>query len=745
MRTSRCNLLIQSPTGSGKTFAICEAARLVLDSSAGEILYVAEPLIALAEQVYNRLGGEREARCALRTGPSRRGDDDESRVVVCTYEVLARICLSSPQRLDCCSTIVIDEIHYIASDRGPVIQEILQATQTKNIVALSGTLPNKAQFARFLSSLNGLPTYIAGADTRPVPLSFSVYDVGSSRCMALRAQSPAPRIDEADIGGLKGKQDLLSLLAVLASHDSMPLLVVLFSCRKLDQMADWAASKDYLTASERSKVVVAFATMLRGIPPDEHSLFAPLREQALRGIGRHHSHLPVPYLELLCRLAELRLTKVIFSSSTLSAGINLPVRTVALCGARVPQKLSDGEMSYDLISPMLFQQLAGRAGRPGLEPQGYCIIVGRGAAGYRSAQGLVMRQQPAVVPHDDMSVGDVLRARANGRTLGFDKALFADPSLRPLVHLTVRLRGEAEAAMAACYEPSVIQAGKLLGEAIETVLNNKSLLPLARDGTAPARFLWFARNGLATVSPSDGCQLPPEAIALFSAAGSRIPAIPLQILAETLKVRQALRVVAAATRETLVVASIERALMRRESVLGQHAMIAEEDRIARLIPSKYLSATGAATDLGRAACAIRSLPDPCLVLDLILEAGVVEPLRLAALLSSALGDGKAAPPTLDDDPSLLQLPCLTERRLVEGVERWMRGDSVTSIVDATEVPVGVFCRHVLRLHDLVEEVRQAVSAIGVLEAAQVCERASEALARGLPFLKRGVGRVQCPE
>ena len=184
MRTSRCNLLIQSPTGSGKTFAICEAARLVLDSSAGEILYVAEPLIALAEQVYNRLGGEREARCALRTGPSRRGGDDESRVVVCTYEVLARICLSSPQRLDCCSTIVIDEIHYIASDRGPVIQEILQATQTKNIVALSGTLPNKAQFARFLSSLNGLPTYIAGADTRPVPLSFSVYDVGSSRCMA---------------------------------------------------------------------------------------------------------------------------------------------------------------------------------------------------------------------------------------------------------------------------------------------------------------------------------------------------------------------------------------------------------------------------------------------------------------------------------------------------------------------------------------------------------------------------------
>jgi hypothetical protein len=64
--------------------------------SKGERIFIAEPLIALAEQIYTRIGGEDT--CMI-TGPSRKGSETAD-VVVCTFEVLARIAASEPQRLD---------------------------------------------------------------------------------------------------------------------------------------------------------------------------------------------------------------------------------------------------------------------------------------------------------------------------------------------------------------------------------------------------------------------------------------------------------------------------------------------------------------------------------------------------------------------------------------------------------------------------------------------------------------------
>lgn len=756
------NLLIASPTGSGKTFAIEEATRRVLLGSAGETLYIAQPLIALAEQVYTRLGGDKEPRLALRTGPARKGAGDDICVTVCTYEVLARICMSTPQALDPCRLIIIDEIHYIASERGPVIQEILQAAATKCIVALSGTLPNRQQFAQFLSSVNGLPTFVAGADSRPVSLTYYTYDASHARCATMRYPYLPPRIDADDIGGLNGRQDLLSMLRVLESHDSLPLLVVLFSCRKLDQMAEWASSKNYLTSTDRSKVAVAFAKMLRGIPEEEHSLFTELRAQALRGIGRHHSHLPVPYLELLCRLAELRLVKVVFSSSTLSAGINLPVRTVALCGVRVPQKDSAGDVSFELLSPLLFQQLAGRAGRPGFETQGYCVIVGKNSGAQATAQGLVMRPQPAVVPRDDMTVGDVLRGRRSQRNIGYDKALFCDPTLRAAVLRAVQLRRYAEAAVASHCTQAELHSGKLVAEAIETITANPSLLPLAREVSSDAtQTLSFTEDGQAVVSarasvaPSGRAFLRNGGpIPLTNASrGGRAAPMPIHNVEEILTVRQALRVVRAASERALTLASIECSLGRHEAAFGRNPMVAEEARLARQIPSRYMSEQGALTDLGMAACNIRSVADPCQILDLVLDAGLQEPLDLTVLLSSALGEGKASPPSSDGAlaavirafPALRQMPVLTESALVDGVALWVSGHSVASVVTHASVSPGAFSRHIVRVHDLLEEVRQAVTVLGAEQAADVCQAAMDKIARGLPFLKRGTGRVSAPE
>ena len=751
MSARPCNILVASPTGSGKTFAIEEAARLVLASPSAH-LFVAQPLIALAEQVFARLGGPDNAAIALRTGPARCGDDDDARVTVCTYEVLARRCLTNPGALDASSMVIIDEVHYIASERGPVLQEILFACARKPVVALSGTLPNARQFAEFLGSINELPTFVTGARERPVPLDFFYYCSQTQRCCALRQATRPCAVEPKHIGGLHSLQDLLACLRCLGKHDSMPALVVLFSCRKLDEMAHWASTAlDFLSGVEKSRVVCAFNAMERRVPAEDRVLFVDLRTQALRGIGRHHSHLPVPYLELLCRLAEQRLIHVVFSSSTLSAGINLPVRTVLLCGAKMPRKTSSGNMDFELVSPLLFKQLAGRAGRPGLEPRGYCVVAGKGSDGYASAQGLVERPQEAVKPHDALSQGDVLRGLLLGRRAGHDKAVFANPSLRARLQFGVHLRQQVEALRERFLDIGEDKESLTLVAALHTIMANAEALPLARTReTGVGKAVWRDDDGWFRVDPL--VESPAGAIALGSNS-QRKAAIPLQHYEEVQAVRAALRIVAQATEVALLLASVELHITDFEESCLACPLMLEEQRLLSAIPSPYLTdSRSTLTPLGQAACAIRSVGEPCAVLDLLLAAGQVSGEVLAALLSQALADGRCADAQEEcvafprvqalrsDFPNLKTWQCLTEPALTEAAALWLEGGALVDITCATECSVGAVARHLLRVHDFMLEIAEAGQLLQVDTIPLQCHATANKLARGLPFLKRGVGR-----
>lgn len=713
----RCNLLVASPTGSGKTFAIEEAARWIAQRP-GEVLYVAQPLIALAEQVYTRLGGPREG-LALRTGPVRQGDDEES-IVVCTYEVLARKCLSDPTSLARCPLVVIDEVHYIASDRGAVIQEILHCCDERRIVALSGTLPNAEQFASFLASVNGLPTFVTGAASRPVPVSFFAYNAKAQRCAALRLRLRAA-LEARDIGGLNSKQDLLGCLRCLREHQSMPLLIVAFSCRKLDQFAEWAMSQDYLGRAEKSKVTRHFAQLQRRVPEEDWPLFALLREQALLGVGRHHSHLPVPYLQLVCKLASERLLKVVFATSTLSAGINLPVRTVVICGARVPQKRGD----FEVLSPLLFQQLAGRAGRPGLEPEGFCVLCIKDAACYESAQALLARPTPPVLPSCELTRGDVLRGVLLGRRVALDRAVFANPSLR---RAALAARAAESAAARALASSGQGESARRTAAAARLLLERPACLAYARAKRSEALFLVRAEGSLRVSQEGDvqltAKQLPRRA--------------PLQHMEEIQAAKAAVALILGAQPELLALASLVLAAEDQRAEGGPLAVA--EEALLSSTPTIFLS-DGVLTELGEAACCIRTVPDPCLPLQALLEAGDVSHEQLLVLLSQVMADG----PLEDEAPSgrvatclaalPVQLPERTRCEWTENVLHWREGAKLADLCSET-CSVGAFCRHIVRLTDFLEELAQACERLALQELCARCRAEASQLTRGLPFARR---------
>ena len=752
----KLNLLVASPTGSGKTFAIVELARLAaLHNCPGQI-FVAEPLIALAEQVYARLGGPQNESLCLRTGPSRKGNWDAP-VIVCTYEVLASRCATGPQALDDVIAVVIDEVHYIASERGPVIQEILQCCSGSSgfpcvpLVALSGTLPNKFQFGRFLASINGFRTMIAGAETRPVPLSFFYYDTEKNKCSMLHRPRRPCEIDPATLGGLRGRQEMLACLRCLREHDSLPMLVVLFSCRKLDEMCDWACSLDLLNASEKSKATVGFDYMLRSVPIEDRIIFEPLRACTIRGIGKHHSHLPVCYLELVCRLAEMRVIKLVFSSSTLSAGINLPVRTVVLCGAELPQKDSRGEMFRELLPALLFQQLAGRAGRPGYETEGYCVIVGRGQRGYMSAQSLMSRPQPGVFPHDELTVGDVLRGRRIGRSVGLERALFADPAMRGQVRKGERIRWLVEQELSTIPEEERAHAERIKKSA-SRVLENRRFLSLAQEQNDTRLRLHFygpLDAGLHVASAEENVTSSPF-IELDKLSRTTFT-FPMQDWAPLQETREALRELRRAfhLNRVLRFASLMRLGTLATEAPELASMIQVEKRVTKEISLAYLSTEGVLTQLGAAACCIRAISDPCRLINLVLQHGEMTIEELVLFTSVCLGEGRGVPgstpnPLTDPYPALSSLDIKTEAELSAASLDWLRGDSVRDIVLKHGCSVGIFCRHIVRVTDLLEELAQCLDILHLQAQSDLARSAIADLARGLPFLRRGTGRVDVP-
>jgi hypothetical protein len=90
----------------------------------------------------------------------------------------------------------------------------------------------------------------------------------------------------------------------------------------------------------------------------------PIVEALYFGIGIHHGGMPKAYrdcVEAMFREGKLR---VVIATGTLAMGINMPCRTVVLCH----------ESKY--LSPLMYQQMAGRAGRRGFDTQGHVVFFG---------------------------------------------------------------------------------------------------------------------------------------------------------------------------------------------------------------------------------------------------------------------------------------------------------------------------------------------------------------------------------
>jgi hypothetical protein len=115
----------------------------------------------------------------------------------------------------------------------------------------------------------------------------------------------------------------------------------------------------------------------------------PLMLGIERGISMYFDALPLPFQRVIKALFCDKKLTVLFSDETLAYGVNMPVRTVALIG--------------DNINPLVAQQMAGRAGRRGVDNQGHVVYVNS------KWREILKGTLPKIVGHNSISPYNVLR------------------------------------------------------------------------------------------------------------------------------------------------------------------------------------------------------------------------------------------------------------------------------------------------------------------------------------------------
>ncbi len=370
------SVIVSAPTGAGKTLVAEFAIHTAL--ATGKRIAYTTPLKALSNQKFNDftrvLGAET---VGILTGDVK--VNPHGRVLVMTTEILRNALYGSG--LEDLGYIVLDECHYMGDEgRGTVWEEIIvNAPQDVLLVGLSATVANVKEIADWISIVHR-PIVPIFHPHRPVPLSYAVADLAGEVHEIAEVRAGRARLvgDESRGPDARGRWytrrvvDPVVLIADLEARGWLPAIYFIFSRAGCERAMDdvLAEGRGLLTAAQRDDVERAINELVEESPTVAESALNQTVFQALRlGVGLHHAGI-LPSVKRLIELSfERGLCKVVFATETMSLGIHMPARSVVLQG--VTKRTDRG---FRALSHNELTQMAGRAGRRGIDPEGKCVI-----------------------------------------------------------------------------------------------------------------------------------------------------------------------------------------------------------------------------------------------------------------------------------------------------------------------------------------------------------------------------------
>ena len=376
------NMLICAPTGSGKTNVAMltilreigknrnpETGEINLDDF--KIVYIA-PLKALVQEQVGNFGARLKPygiQVSELTGDRQLTKQQiaDTQIIVTTpekWDVITRKA-TDMSYTNLVRLIVIDEIHLLHDDRGPVLESIVSRTIRKieqtgdpvRIIGLSATLPNYRDVASFLrvDAISGL--FHFDGSYRPCPLKQEFIGV----------------TDKKAIKQLKTMNDVAyTKVMEQVGANKQQMLIFVHSRKETAKTAKYIRDKA-LEMETIGQILRSDAASREILTEEADSVNdRDLKDLLPYGFGIHHAGMNRADRTSVEDLFAQGNIQVLVSTATLAWGVNLPAHAVVIKGTQI---YSPEKGSWVELSPQDVLQMLGRAGRPQYDTYGEGIII----------------------------------------------------------------------------------------------------------------------------------------------------------------------------------------------------------------------------------------------------------------------------------------------------------------------------------------------------------------------------------
>ncbi|MEW6002302.1 MAG: DEAD/DEAH box helicase [Nitrospirota bacterium] len=360
------SFVVAAPTASGKTLIAEMAALKIFFERRGKIIYLV-PLRALAREKYEDFS-KKYKDIGMKVIQST-GDYDSAEpwlynadLIIATNEKMDSLIRHHTPWLNDVSLVVADEIHILGDPhRGPTLEIVITRLKSANpalrIIALSATIPNADEIARWLDAR------LTESDWRPVPLREGVYfndatifNDGTVRWIPRRSRS-----DVFD-------------LAVETIEEGGQALIFVNTRRATEAVAHQASTHmPVLLTEQMRKSLKELSELIIDASPEPTRLCRKLADCVAQGVAFHHAGINHSQRKIIEDAFRANRIKLIAATTTLAMGLNLPSRRVII---RDWWRYKSG-LGIHPIPAIEIKQMSGRAGRPGYDDYGEAILIAK--------------------------------------------------------------------------------------------------------------------------------------------------------------------------------------------------------------------------------------------------------------------------------------------------------------------------------------------------------------------------------
>lgn len=411
------NVLITAHTGSGKTLPAENAINHFVSLNK-KIIYCS-PLKALSNEKFNDFTHKfPHITFGILTGDIKFNPDAD--VLIMTTEILRNnlfqmkegVVENTNMTLDFemdikneLACVIYDEIHYINDvDRGHVWEEsIMLLPETTQIMGLSATIQNPEKLCNLLHQSNKKPVYLCSNKKRVVPLIHHVYyaipenakkklkdktlkliEGTVNKPIVLKqdntfndeAVHTIKKVDEAlfQYKNVKVNKHFImnNMVEYLKTHDLLPGIVFVFSRKQCYDYAKKITIPLFENNENMASIIKKECKEILIKKLSNWNEYINLKEYVElvsmleKGIAVHHSGVTPIFREMIELLFKKGYVRLLFATETFAVGINMPTRSVVFTALK---KYTQG--GYRCLFPHEYTQMAGRAGRRGIDTVGY--------------------------------------------------------------------------------------------------------------------------------------------------------------------------------------------------------------------------------------------------------------------------------------------------------------------------------------------------------------------------------------